>query len=206
MKAALIISTIFIGTLVKAQKTKFGVTTGYTLSFLKADPTFGNAVSYDSAPKHSFYLGGVAEHKFNEKFGIQGELLYSSLGGVETYEYKFFEEKNIFTTLELEFKTLQLPLLAKFYFDSNLSINGGANLISILSAKSISYSEFDIKDQTKSFNIIPFLGADYAFQNGLFLNVRYNVGVSDLSTYQRKLRNNFLQTGVGYKFGRQLIK
>ncbi len=117
------------------------------------------------------------------------------------------------------FGTVLIPVSAKYFISENFSVSAGASFGLILSAKSktvadVSFGlvpgfelsgsdESDIKDQVNTLNIAPFLGVEYAFENGLFIDARYNYGVSNLAkdSGDGKLTNSFLQVGVGFKFG-----
>lgn len=166
-------------------------------------------------PSHTFYVGGLVEHKFSDKFGIQGELLYSPLGGKEDYNVSedqlYFREKS-----KLTFGTLLIPVSAKYFITENLSVALGASFGVILSAKQKTVidagigvpgldiegdDDVDIKNDVNTLNIAPFLGAEYMLENGLFFDARYNYGISDLSKSEGKVTNSFLQVGVGFKFG-----
>lgn len=58
-------------------QTVFGVKGGYNLSTFSA----GN-ISYKE--KSYFYIGALAEHYLQSKISIQGEIIYTELGGHET--------------------------------------------------------------------------------------------------------------------------
>lgn len=222
MKKFLLIAAVAVlGINANAQETKFGVKAGYSLSTLKMK---ADGHSETSDPMHTFYVGGLVEHKFGDKFGIQGEVLYSPLGGKvdETGAFEGDFEGNARVKAKTTFGTLLIPVSAKYFITENLAVSAGASFGIILTAKA-KYevtggaqipgelaSEFgigdkvDIKDQTNTLNIAPFVGAEYSLENGLFFDARYNYGVSNLAKHadgDGKLTNSFLQVGVGFKFG-----
>lgn len=143
--------------------------------------------------------------------------MYSPLGGkIEASEGT--EEAFVGAKSKIKFGTLMVPVSAKYFITEGLSVSAGASFGFILSAKTkyevnaglglpgldISIGDdVDIKDQTNTLNIAPFLGAEYALENGLFFDARYNMGVSNLAkdSGDGKLTNSFLQVGVGFKFG-----
>ncbi|WPC11975.1 porin family protein [Riemerella anatipestifer] len=52
-----------------------------------------------------------------------------------------------------------------------------------------------------SFDFSPFIGAEYNFSNGLFLDTRYNIGVTDLAkSKDDNIKSRLWQIGFGYKF------
>ena len=217
MKKLLLVGAVALFGAMNAQEVKFGAKAGYSLSTLKIDAD-GESFDYDA--KSTFYVGGLVEYKLNDKFALQGELLYSPLGGknktsssqtlplVGTVSYT--EED------EVKFGTLQIPVSAKYYVTESLALGAGLNFGIITSAKSeynysyngggINESESgseDIKDYTKSLNLAPFIGAEYNLTNGLFFDARYNIGVSNLADESGvDMKNSFLQVGIGYKFGK----
>ncbi|MDF2552482.1 MAG: PorT family protein [Chryseobacterium sp.] len=214
-KLLLVASVILMGVTVKAQETRFGVKAGYSLSTIKVDEDQDDLEERSTDPSHTFYIGGLVEHKFSDTFGIQGELLYSPLGGKEDYNVSegqtYFREKT-----KITFGTLLIPVSAKYFITENLSVALGASFGVILSAKQKTVvdagigipglelegdDDVDIKDEVNTLNIAPFLGAEFMLENGLFFDARYNYGVSDLSKSEGKVTNSFLQVGVGFKFG-----
>lgn len=214
-KLLLVASVVLMGVAVKAQETRFGVKAGYSFTTLKVDGDQDDLEERSTDPSHTFYVGGLVEHKFSDTFGIQGELLYSPLGGKEDYNVSegqvYFREKT-----KITFGTLLIPVSAKYFITENLSVALGASFGVILSAKQKTVvdagigipglelegdDDVDIKDEVNTLNIAPFLGAEFMLENGLFFDARYNYGVSDLSKSEGKITNSFLQVGVGFKFG-----
>jgi len=214
-KLLLIASVAVMGVAVKAQETRFVVKAGYSLSTIKVDEAQDDLEARSTDPSHTFYIGGLVEHKFGDKFGVQGEVLYSPLGGKEDYNVSegqlYFREKS-----KLTFGTLLIPVSAKYFITENMSVSLGASFGVILSAKQKTVidaglglpgldiegdDDVDIKNDVNTLNIAPFLGAEYMLENGLFFDARYNYGISDLSKSEGKVTNSFLQIGVGFKFG-----
>lgn len=215
MKKLLLIGALaLIGANVNAQEVRFGAKAGYSLSTLK----FKDGDQSESTdPSHTFYVGGLVEYKISDKFALQGEVLYSQLGGKIDEN---INEEGAFIKVKTKtiLGTLLVPVSAKYFITENLSVSAGASFGFILSAKQkyvldaglglpglelSSDDKVDIKDQVNTVNIAPFLGAEYALENGLFFDARYNLGVSNLAkdSGDGKLTNSFLQVGVGFKFG-----
>ncbi|WP_347220045.1 porin family protein [Chryseobacterium sp.] len=219
MKKLLLIAAVAVlGVNATAQSLKFGPKAGYSYSTLKYK---ADGHSETSDPVHTFYVGGIVEYKFNDNFGIQGELLYSPLGGkVKVAETDPDDPSTMFNMkIKETHHTLLIPVSAKYFITEGLSVSAGASFGVILSAKAKATAdlglgipgfelnadeEVDIKDQTSTLNIAPFLGAEYALENGLFFDARYNLGVSNLAKHPEgdaKTTNSFIQVGVGFKFG-----
>lgn len=218
MKKLLLVAAVaVIGMTVNAQEFRFGPKAGYSLSMLKAE---GDGESYKFDSKSTFYAGAMAEYKFNDKFAVQGEVLYSPLGGKQEETLTYSEGGITVTgTEKSDFKlgSVQVPISAKYYATENLAFGLGLNVGIITSAKveytatvsGMGVSETqsgteDIKDNVKSLNLAPFVGAEYTLENGLFFDARYNLGVSNLIKNpegNETLKNSFFQVGVGFKFG-----
>lgn len=217
-KLLLFASVILMGAAVNAQETRFGAKAGYSMSTLKFKD---NSNVENTDPMHTYYVGGLVEHKFSDTFGIQGEVLYSPLGGKISESIE--DPDDVANYIKIQNKTtlgtLLIPVSAKYFISENFSISAGASFGVILSAKSKTVAdvgfglvpgleisaddERDIKDQINTLNIAPFLGAEFMLENGLFFDARYNYGVSNLAkdSGDGKLTNSFLQVGVGFKFG-----
>ncbi len=213
MKKILLVAAVAVmGISTQAQEFRFGPKAGYSFSTLKYKDT-EDPISSD--PMHTFYVGGMAEYKISDKFGFQGEVLYSPLGGKSKYndeeDFGGFKTK---TTLG----TVLVPVSAKYFITEGFSISAGASFGVILSAKAKAVydgglnipglelegdNDEDVKDLYKKLNIAPFIGVEYMLENGLFFDARYNYGISDLAKESGfgKVHNSFAQIGVGFKFG-----
>jgi len=206
----------FMGVTVNAQEFRFGPKAGYSFSTLKIDDSQDDMEDRETDPSHTFFIGGIAEYKMNDKFAIQGELLYSPLGGKEDYNVSdgsiYFREK---TKVTLE--TLLVPVSGKYFISEKFSVSLGASFGFILAANQRTVidsgimpglelegdDKVDIKNEVKSLNFAPFAGAEFALENGLFFDARYNFGASNINNDggSGKVTNSFAQIGVGFKFG-----
>lgn len=220
MKKILLVAAVAVmGISANAQELRFGPKAGYSLSTIKAKDNSG---SEKSDPSHTFYVGGLVEYKISDKFGLQGEVLYSQLGG--RLNIKEEDPNDVNTFLNVKYKTtygtVLVPISAKYFITEGLSVSAGANFGVIISAKRKlsadlglgmipgfeleGSDEEDIKKETNKLNIAPFVGAEYMLENGFFFDARYNMGISNLSkdtTDGYKTTNSFFQIGVGFKFG-----
>jgi len=73
---------VFAFTSMNAQEVKFGAKAGVNLATLGGD-------AEDVDGRTSFHVGGVAEIIISEKFSVQPELLFSSVGVKEEYSESF---------------------------------------------------------------------------------------------------------------------
>lgn len=216
MKKILLASAIVLFAGLNAQ-TKFGVKAGYSLSTLNTnDDNFeigGIKASMES--KSGFYIGGLVEHKINNKFALQGELEYANLGGkavVKAY--------GVTVTEKLNFNRIVIPVSARYYATPELGLYAGPYVsfrtntkvkMEVSGAPSNpealhegeKYLEKTFDDNLKSTEFGLFLGADYIVYKGFFVDARYSFGLTNMIKNPvdgEKLKMNFLQLGVGYKF------
>lgn len=216
MKKFLLVAAIAIlGANVTAQEFRFGPKVGVAMSTLKIDNKQDDLGKRNTDPKYTFYVGAMAEYKISDKFGLQGEVLYSPLGGKEkiggSESGVYFDEQS-----KITFGTILVPVSAKYFITEGFSVAAGVNVGIILTAKQKTVigtnlpidveieggeGEVDIKKDVKKLNLAPFVGVEYMLENGLFFDARYNLGVSNLSNTGGKVTNSFAQIGVGFKFG-----
>lgn len=216
MKKILLASAITLFAGLNAQ-TKFGVKAGYALSTLNSnDDSFEvGGVKASMESKSGFYVGGLVEHKFNNKFALQGELEYANLGGkavVSAY--------GVTVTEKLNFNRLVIPVSARYYATPELGLYAGpyvsfrtntkvkmevsgaaSNQVALNEGEKYLEKTFD--DNLKSTEFGLFLGADYTVYKGLFLDARYSFGLTNMIKNPvdgEKLKMNFFQFGIGYKF------
>ncbi|WP_185290475.1 porin family protein [Chryseobacterium lactis] len=186
-----------------SESMSFGVKGGYNLSNMQI---FGNQL--DS--KSYFYAGIVAEQPLSPKLAVQAEVLYTQLGGKDSYPWfqvigtDLVEMGN--TNYEYQFNQIQVPISLKYYFIPNLSASAGMNLGFNLSSKVKTDNNFNSTNDNsvhsiKTLNIFPFLGAEYKINEKFFVDARYNfdfirINKSDMIP----MKIGFLQAGVGYRF------
>lgn len=226
MKKLLLACSLALFGVINAQ-VKFGVKGGYSLANLK----FRDWGDISPNSKSTFYVGALVEIKVSNKAAIQGELAYSFLGAdiKESLRYG-----NYFADFKSKKKigTLSIPVLFKYYpFESGLALLGGVNLGFITSAKEKNTVDYnvplssqeqnmlnsfrgnkDVKSNFKSVDLAPFIGAEYNFSNGLFIETRYNIGATNIYNIgpdmigdvpvskTPKAYNRYWQLGLGYKF------
>lgn len=205
MKKIALLLLLAASSLTLAQ-THFGVKAGYSLSSMKWKSSIGD-LKFDS--KSYFYVGGFAEHKFNEKFAVQGEVIYTELGGQMEEELTQFVGNQLITVGMAEYKfkypQIQVPVSAKYYFVNNFNVLGGFNLAFNINpvVKSnflMNGSDEGKLENAKTLNISPFLGAEYLFDNHFSVDARYNFGLFNANNSGFDNRTGFLQIGLGYRF------
>lgn len=174
----------------------------------KAGVNFTNLSGLDeSEMKIGFHVGAVAEIKFNDKFSIQPEVVYSTQGA----KYSTVMIPN--GTIEAEIKNdyINVPILGKYYFVEGLSLEFGPQFGFLMKSETKgANSTIDTKDGYKSIDVGLAVGLAYDLPMGVFVGARLNAGLTKVNedikvgntTVETKDLKNMpvIQVGVGYKF------
>ena len=127
------------------------------------------------------HLGVIAEFSIFQNLSLQPELIYSAQGAkINDVDYKL--------------GYLTLPVMAKFYLNDKLSIHAGPQF-GILISEDDEIKETD--NNTTDFGISA--GLEYNIIGGLFVQARYNNGLSDI-TDNAEIKNTVFQLSLGYMF------
>ncbi len=180
---------------------KFGVKAGVNLSDanLEKSKSFENVKSQNLT---GFHVGAVAEIFLSEKFSIQPEVMYSAQGN---------SIKAVIDETKVDFKNkidyLTVPVMLKYYVLGGLNLNAGPQVG--FNVKSTSGGV----DSSDSLNTLDFglnFGVGYESPIGLFVDARYNLGLTDVSKDSFKSKEDFsgigisknrvIQFSVGFKF------
>jgi hypothetical protein len=230
MKKIILLIAVLVFRFADAQVVKFGVfgvKFGANFSNIKdSSPAIDGETSSepDSKALFGFHIGGFAHIGITEKFAFQPELLYS----IEGAKSEFSESDSDFSfseTSKLKLSYINIPLLAKYYATEELFFTVGPQIGILMSAKSDSElsitvfgettsesSNEDVKDAYKSINFSGSIGAGYNFSENIFAEVRYIIGLSNISesqkidtgfgeiTYEPVTKLNNFQISFGYKF------
>ena len=209
MKIKLLVTLLLVVAISNAQNIKFGIKGGLNVSTISVS---GNkSVDLKTSPAIGFLIGGVAEFKLNEKISIQPELLYSTHSGKQSYKDFFLGSIQTYDyTQTVTLSSISLPVMVKYNFTKNISIEAGPQIGYLLSARSnftfvtanatisgngdLSNSQTLVfsSQANKSVNLthdyqltkLSFglnLGGTYSLDNGLFLQARYNLGLTSFS-------------------------
>jgi len=218
MKKSLFTALLLLsGAGIYGQTFNFGIKGSFGRTSL--EPTFQNPdFNFESKGRLAIRIAGFAEYQFDEKLAVQAEVAPTVLGGKYEYQYEEIEMIN-----KINMKTLNFPLLFKYYPVRNFNLNAGADLGFLIEAESavsrnsdhklflagdlvqnLFSEKKDIKDHLKTFSVNPFAGAEYHLNNGMFLDVRYTFGVYNMVKKESQqdfnsLKNSYLLIGVGYK-------
>ena len=149
----------------------------------------------DPGARVRVHLGVIGEYPVTAKFFVQGELMYSAQGYIINIDGA--EEK-------IGLNYISLLILAKYYFTPSFSLETGPQF-SLLST--LSNSNEDLQNDDPFYNAFGEfdlgwgIGAGYWLESGLFFQLRYNLGLSNISTMENTTnRNSVAQFSVGYLF------
>lgn len=188
-------------------QTHFGVKAGYinsTLHLKESPDTLWEDYS-DFKSNSFFYVGGFAEHFLSRKFSLQGELLFTQVGGkskIDLYTFVGNEWISVGTVdAKLKYTQFQVPISAKYYFINQFAVSGGLNFAFNISTK----ADLDILgsgkiENARTLNVNPFLGAEYHITQNIFADARYNFGFAYINKDGIDMRSSFFQIGLGYRF------
>lgn len=205
----------FSTTALAQQEVKFGP---------KAGVNFANISGKDAEDTKmliGFHVGGFAEIKFNDKFAIQPEILYSAQGAKQEGTRNVMGV-NVTTNATSKIDYINVPIMAKYYIAPSFAVEAGPYVGFLMSSKTegtinsmgqnVSV-ESDEKDFSNSIDFGVGVGASFNLDNGFFIGARYNLGLSkigkdssrtiggvEISTEALDTKNAVIQVGVGYKF------
>lgn len=150
---------------------KFGVKGGVQFTNITGD--------LDGDGRTGFYLGGLVDFAVAEDFHVQPEVLYSMEGADEA-----------------SISYIRIPIMAKYYVMEGLNLQAGPSV-----AFKIASEDDFVDEATKSIDFGLGIGAGYELTSGLFFDLRYNLGLANISDIDGvDAKNTGFQLGLGYKF------
>ncbi|WP_434063904.1 porin family protein [Mangrovimonas cancribranchiae] len=200
-----------------AQEFSFGPKAGVNFATLNGDVE-------NAEMQVGFHIGGAAEYKFNEKMGVQAELLFSTQGAKDEYSesetnggitYSLKEESKV------KLNYVNIPVMFKYYIVNGFNVSAGPQVGILASAKeeydyeeSVSgggmnqtesgSAERDIDDNLKSIDFGLNFGVGYKMDMGLTFDARYNLGLMNINDAPNsddyKISNGVIQVSVGFMF------
>jgi opacity protein-like surface antigen len=152
---------------------KFGIKGGVNYSKFKGA---------DTKNKIGFVVGFYAKKNVSDKFSLQSELLYSTLGA----KLKIDNSK-----IKLNF--ISIPFVLRFHPMDKFSIEGGTKLGYLLSGKGNGFKK-------KNFKKIDYglvVGLGYQISDNMGIGIRYYRGLSNMSKISNtSLKNSALQLSL----------
>lgn len=174
---------LFLLSVTRAQHTNFGIKAGYNSSSVQ----ISDGSDYDS--KSGIHIGGLAHIHITTHFAVQPEISFSCQGG---------ERPN--TKLKLNY--VNVPVLGQYMISDGFRLQTGPQIGFLVSAEQeVGDLEIDIDDTFNSVDFSWSFGAGYIFDSGLGIDLRYNLGlnnISDDSDFEAK--NRVFQAGLFYQF------
>lgn len=170
-----------------AQDLNFGAKGGVNLSKFIGDD------ANDSDMLTSFHLGLVAEYMVNDQFAIQPELLFSAEGAkAETAKIESKSKLNY----------INIPVMFKYYVAPGFSINAGPQVGFLVDSKlEVGDKDTDTDDMFKTVDFGLGFGAAYKFNANMFLEGRYNLGLTKIMDKgDANVKNGVIQLSLGYMF------
>lgn len=186
-KIILTVAAVFAFGFANAQDVKFGVKAGLNVSNFTGDVS--NAKS-----RIGYQVGGLVDIKVSDKFSVQPELVYTSLGA---------KDDSFGTSVTVNVDYLAVPVMARYYVADKFSLEAGPQIGFLLSAKvKADGDSADVKDSFESTDFGVNLGAGFDFTENLSAGIRYTVGISNIAkdSGNDKVHNSNLAFALAYKF------
>ncbi|HEX7844934.1 MAG TPA: porin family protein [Chitinophagaceae bacterium] len=162
---------------------EFGIKAGLNFANLKDDANSSTEV------RTGWHAGGLAHIHINRQFAIQPELMYSSQGA----EYP--------GNNKLKFNYVNIPVLGQYMFGEGFRLQTGPQFGILASTKLKSGdAETDVDDGFKALDFAWSFGTGYLSPKGIGVDLRYNLGLSNISEPGPDLKNRVWQLGVFYQF------
>lgn len=179
-------------------------------SYTMLNTKFDNTNNY----RIGFTIGAEAGYQVSERFGVTAGVLYSLQGydrgnsissTIGGYEYKIEDNS------KLNLHYINIPILANVYLFKGFAVKAGIQPAFLVAAKykndlkftNLNYpdetTEDDIKEYCNTFDFSIPVGVSYEFSNGIMIDGRYNIGLTDVHKNQSG-KNSVFQIMVGYKF------
>ena len=184
-----------------AQGLRFGIKGGLNVSKESPYKLIGLDSEFSTNARLGVKAGVVASYDFNDKFGVEADLMYSLQG------YK--EEVYVGNTDEVchpcvSSHYLQLPLTFKYYPAGRFYVEGGTEFGYLLSKSMNAFDDIEersLTDDCNMFDIGLVGGVGYVFDNNIFVNARYVYGLRDTSKeWTKGAKNRNFQVCLGYYF------
>lgn len=184
---------------VNAQGLQFGVRGGLNLSTESK-----TEVTMNPKFKTGLHIGGIVNYAFNERFELEGDLLYSMQGFKDKAYFTDSEQIMAAKDYHVTSHYLNLPIAAKVNIVKGIYIELGPQFGYLLSKKDKvegleSQNNFT-SETTKKFDFGLLGGLGYKFENGAFVDVRYIHGFTDTYKLLDGGKNRNIQVSLGYLF------
>lgn len=177
-----------------AQDFRLGVSGGVDASRMAISGASGGPLVY----KTEVAGGIVGELGISPTFGVQIEGNYSSQGaGVINQDGS--------TAGSYNFTYITVPVLARLNAHKGLSFLAGPQVGFLMEAetKTSGDPDTDVKEQIEKMDFYAVFGAEYRFENGVFIGTRFNAGLKNAikdDASNTEIKNRYFSFRVGYSF------
>jgi hypothetical protein len=168
-----------------AQRTdaKFGIKGGVNISRFKIDP------STNTDARTGYHVGMLTHIHLNRTFALQPELTYSTQGAVYSNGRK--DKVNY----------VNVPVLVQLMIGEGLRLETGPQIGFLASAKrQVNPADVGIENMFKKTDFSWSVGTGFLTSSGLGVDVRYNIGINDISKTAADVENRVWQIGLFYQF------
>lgn len=203
MKKMFLSAAMLAGSLFFAQTYSFGVKTGLNLSSISDD---GKA---DNKMKTGFNGGIFANVALTDKFSIQPEVLYNTMGAKSTLNLDADKEPSDYKT---KLGYLYIPIMFQYNIAPHLYIEAGPEFSFLMNASSeytsgTKYNNFNLgTNDFKTFNFGMGVGVGYWIIPRLAVNARYSTSFTNAAddtttrgAYFGNGKNSAFQIGLTVK-------
>ncbi len=152
---------------------------------LKAGVNFANIndVSGDLDGRTGFVVGAFVGGKFNDKIGMQADLLYSQQGAD-------------FDIDKIDLNYVNVPVVIKYFLVKGLHIHAGPQFGFVVDDNL--NNVFMQIGEAESFDLSGVVGVGYDLPLGLRIDARYNFGLTEIGNEGGK--NSVVTLSLGYSF------
>ena len=207
----------------QAQEFKVGVKAGglFSDAAFKKQTKGGITTKYNTGFKFGYQFGVLGEYNFNDKLGVEVDVLYafqgakltSIEGGIEGHTPLKLNIKNGELNTQMNVNHIWL----KYSLAEGLRPKLGVNVSNLI--KTSLKGEFEGGGRTLNFADAKFepkkkfdfgvgAGIEYNHDSGFFVEATYNYGLTELSIKEKgdadsespRFKNSVIQLNVGYKF------
>lgn len=183
----------------------YGLKGGYTSSNLKFE-TDGYSTTIDS--KSYFYFGGYANYKLQKRLSVQGEILYTEVGGKYEEELTQLVGTEIVTIgqAKLTFKYPQIMVPVSLKYDllpEKFGVLGGMNFAFNINPRlksNFTYESIGSGDITNAKTMVfyPFVGIQWQIVPKVSADARYNFRMSNMAESDLEIKSGVFQIGLNY--------
>ena len=207
----------------QAQEFKVGVKAGglFSDAAFKKDTKEGITTKYNTGFKFGYQLGVLGEYNFNDKLGVEVDVLYA-FQGAKFNSIEFSRGDVSFPKVDIKNGEINTQMNVnhiwlKYSVAEGLRPKLGVNISNLIKASVKGETEVegrkinfaDLKaEPKKKFDFGVGAGIEYNHDSGFFVEATYNYGLTELSfkekgdveTESPRFKNSVIQLNVGYKF------